>query len=75
MGAVGLDITLEQLRNEIADLKILETGYGFVLSKDGFLISYPDKTKGFGNNISEFSPNLAKEIDKKEYGLLIKMGF
>ncbi|MBN2452982.1 MAG: SpoIIE family protein phosphatase [Candidatus Omnitrophica bacterium] len=78
MGAVGLDLTLERLRNEIADLKLLETGYGFVLSKDGFLISYPDKTKGFGNNISELSADLAKEIDKlvtlkPEEWILLKM--
>jgi sigma-B regulation protein RsbU (phosphoserine phosphatase) len=64
MGAVGLDLTLERLRDEIGKLKLLGTGYGFVVSKNGFLISYPDKTKELGNNISEFSPGLAGELDK-----------
>lgn len=64
MGAVGMDVSLERLRNEIGKLKLLETGYGFVVSKDGYLISYPDKTKGLGNNISEFSKEVAGEIDK-----------
>jgi len=63
MGAVGMDVSLERLRNEIGKLKLLDTGYGFVVSKDGFLISYPDKTKGLGNNISEFSQEVAKKID------------
>lgn len=78
MGAVGLDVTLERLRNEIGNLKLLDTGYGFVVSKDGFLISYPDKTKGLGNNISELSRDLAGEIDKlitlkPEEWILLKM--
>ncbi len=43
VGIVGGDVTLEFLDQMISEIKIFETGYAFLLSKEGTFISFPNK--------------------------------
>ncbi len=43
MGIVTSDISLEWLRDIVSSIKILETGYGALLSKNGTFITHPSK--------------------------------
>jgi sigma-B regulation protein RsbU (phosphoserine phosphatase) len=42
-GIVTIDISLEWLTKIMSEVKIFETGYAFLLSRDGILISHPNK--------------------------------
>ncbi|MBM4277402.1 MAG: HAMP domain-containing protein [Deltaproteobacteria bacterium] len=43
MGIVTADISLEWLREIVSSVKILRTGYGFLISKNGTLVTHPRK--------------------------------
>ena len=42
-GIVTVDISLAWLQEMVSKLKIYETGYGFIISRNGTIISYPKK--------------------------------
>ena len=42
MGVVTADISLDWLQQIVSSIKIAETGYGFLLSKNGTFITHPD---------------------------------
>lgn len=42
-GVVTADISLEQLSDIVASIRILRTGYGILLSKKGTVVTHPDK--------------------------------
>lgn len=42
MGVVTADVSLEWLRKIVASIKIGDTGYGFLLSKNGTFVTHPD---------------------------------
>ena len=42
MGVVTADISLEWLEQIVESIKIAETGYGFLLSKNGTFVTHPD---------------------------------
>lgn len=44
-GVVAVDISLEWLDELLSSIKIFESGYAFLISFNGTLISYPDDTK------------------------------
>jgi len=43
MGVVTADISLEWLQNIVASIKVLQTGYGILISKNGTLVTHPLK--------------------------------
>lgn len=43
VGIVTADISLSWLQDIVSSIKIANTGYGFLISKDGRIITYPDK--------------------------------
>jgi len=43
MGIVTADISLEWLRHIVSSIKILDSGYGFLISKNGTLVTHPLK--------------------------------
>jgi len=43
MGVVTADISLEWLQNVVASIKVLQTGYGILISKNGTLVTHPLK--------------------------------
>ncbi|MFH1691668.1 MAG: SpoIIE family protein phosphatase [Candidatus Omnitrophota bacterium] len=44
MGVITADVSLTWLEDIISDIKIGQTGYGFLISKKGMLVTYPDKS-------------------------------
>lgn len=52
-GIVTADISLEWLREIVASIKIARTGYGFLISKNGMVVTHPEK--GFIMNETLFS--------------------
>lgn len=51
-GIVGLDLALQALKDSVADFTILDNGYGFVISRDGNVVS---KTRPLKNHRFYFS--------------------
>lgn len=43
MGIVTADVSLEWLRNIVSSVKVLQTGYGFLLSKNGTVVTHPSR--------------------------------
>ena len=43
-GVVTADISLEQLSDIVASIRILRTGYGILISKKGTVVTHPDKS-------------------------------
>jgi phosphoserine phosphatase RsbU/P len=42
-GIVTANISLEMLQNVVSSIKVLQTGYGFLISKNGTLVTHPEK--------------------------------
>ncbi|HNS14824.1 MAG TPA: SpoIIE family protein phosphatase [Syntrophorhabdaceae bacterium] len=42
-GVIVVDISLENLRNIVSSIKILQSGYGFLISKNGTFVTHPLK--------------------------------
>jgi phosphoserine phosphatase RsbU/P len=42
-GVVTADLSLETLQDVVSSIKVLETGYGFLISKNGTLVTHPEK--------------------------------
>jgi diguanylate cyclase (GGDEF)-like protein/PAS domain S-box-containing protein len=69
VGAVGIDVSLGKLSEEIKNIKIGDSGYVFLFSKDGTILAYPDSSFNF-KNISKLKIE-TKETDKSYNDLLI----
>ena len=41
-GVVAVDVSLNRLQKVVSSIKILQTGYGFLISKNGTFITHPD---------------------------------
>jgi len=61
-GIATVDISLDSIVQDIEKLKVLETGYGFMLSPKGDFLSFPDKDKIGKENITTLVPTLAEEM-------------
>ncbi|AIS51640.1 methyl-accepting chemotaxis protein McpB [Thermoanaerobacter kivui] len=47
LGVLGIDISLEQLSKNISNVKLGQTGYIYIVTKDGKFIIHPDKNTLF----------------------------
>ncbi len=61
-GIATVDISLDSIVQDIDRLKVLETGYGFMLGPKGNFLSFPDKDKIGRENITTLVPTLAEEM-------------
>jgi methyl-accepting chemotaxis protein len=48
IGMGGMDVSLNSLDQQTSQVKILKTGYAFMVSNSGIIVAYPDK-KAIGN--------------------------
>lgn len=55
IGVLTIDISLEWLSETISGIEILESGYAFILSKDGTFVTFPDKSRIMNHTIFSFS--------------------
>ncbi|MCE1254814.1 MAG: methyl-accepting chemotaxis protein [Anaerolineae bacterium] len=42
-GVAGMDVSLQSLDEQVSQVKILQSGYAFLVSNSGIFVSYPDK--------------------------------
>jgi methyl-accepting chemotaxis protein len=68
-GVIGTDISLEDLKNKINKIKIMNKGYIFILSKLGNFIAHPTLTFQKDSNIFKYAESVndfrLKEMGKK----------
>ncbi len=43
IGVVGIDVTLNEMKASMESTRILETGYSFLIDKDGFSVALPEQ--------------------------------
>lgn len=65
IGIITSDISLEWLDQIVSTIKVLETGYGFLISKEGRLITYPEIEKIMNYTIFDLARSLkSPQLDK-----------
>ena len=71
IGAVGLDLVVDNLRTSMSQYKLGETGFYIMISSGGRIIYHPDSTK-INQNITDIdlSQNFKNTISAKTEGLL-----
>ncbi|WP_243577917.1 methyl-accepting chemotaxis protein [Clostridium minihomine] len=71
IGAVGLDLVVDNLRTSMSQYKLGETGFYIMVSSGGRVIYHPDSTK-INQNITDIdlSQNFKNTISAKTEGLL-----
>lgn len=67
-GVVTIDIELERLTNFVSEVQIFETGYAFMISRNGMAITHPDKSNIMNNSIfsisKEWNAPILREIGR-----------
>jgi len=72
VGVVGIDISLDKIVKRVSKLKILDSGYGYIVSNQGTVIAHPNKNF-LGKNLTKVDKDpVSKEIlehikTKKEF--------
>jgi diguanylate cyclase (GGDEF)-like protein/PAS domain S-box-containing protein len=62
VGVMGIDISLEHLSDMIKNIKIGDSGYIFLFSKEGTILAYPDSNLNF-KNISQLKNEVNTDKD------------
>ncbi len=60
IGAVGIDLILDDLTAVAATVKPYETGYGFLIANDGTLVTHPNHEL-LGKNLAQYLPSDERE--------------
>lgn len=63
LGAIGIDLDLKELSNSIKDIKLYQTGYGFLVSNEGIIAAYPD-SKNINKNVKDVIKANTVDISK-----------
>ena len=63
LGTVGVDISLESLQSISDEIKVMETGYGTIISNSGIYVTHPVKEL-VGTNMFETKIDQKEEIQK-----------
>src|SRR5690606_4080227 len=58
IGIITSDISLEWLDQIVSSIKVLESGYGFLISKEGRLITFPEIKKIMHQTIFDLSKSM-----------------
>jgi len=61
-GVVTADISLAALSREVGGIRVARTGYGFIVSKQGRYVSFPDASRIMKGNITSFNEALARSV-------------
>lgn len=62
IGVVIVDISLKSISETISQIKLLQSGYSFALSKNGALLSSLDGSAVLEKNVNQLNPYLANQI-------------
>ncbi|MCP4338297.1 MAG: response regulator [Desulfobulbaceae bacterium] len=64
-GLIGAGISLQYIQKIAEELQIGESGYGFILSRNGTFIFHPDDSFIMRNNITKLEDKSIQELGKK----------
>jgi len=69
IGVMGLDVSLEKLSQIISNIKIGNTGYAFLFTKDGTILAHPNNNLNFKNikELNELGYPLTKTEEPLKY--------
>ena len=59
-GVATIDIALQQLMDEAAGISVAETGYAFIVSRQGRYLAFPDKARVMKATVQESNPELGR---------------
>lgn len=69
IGVIGVTIPIEAVNQEVASVKLGQTGYAYMAQKDGLVISYPDSKEILQMNITKMNvPELTTAQSKASNG-------
>jgi len=83
-GILTVDVSLQWLHEMVSAIKIFQTGFAFLISKSGIILSHPDTSLIMKTNIFSFADseddgamkNLAKKIIEEKQGFeIVEKGF
>jgi sigma-B regulation protein RsbU (phosphoserine phosphatase) len=72
-GVATIDISLAQLAREVGEIRVLRSGYGFIVTRSGRYVAYPDESKILRSTIGETRPDLARRIADQPSGFVETM--
>jgi PAS domain-containing protein len=61
-GIGGVDLSLDYLDHTISRIKVLETGYAYLISKKGFFLSFPDKSFIGRKTLSRYAEETGNDV-------------
>jgi sigma-B regulation protein RsbU (phosphoserine phosphatase) len=70
IGVATVDICLADLAREVNGIRVLQTGYAFIVSKNGSFISYPDASLIMRQRLGELAPELAERMTSAASGFI-----
>lgn len=62
VGVIGMDISYDTLIEQISSIKIYDTGYAFLMKKNGSVVYHPMLEEG--DNIVDLDPSLRKNVSQ-----------
>lgn len=69
IGVATIDVALEKLTDYISEVKIFETGYAFMITRNGVAVTHPDKSqimnKSIFSNAEEWNAPVLREIGRE----------
>ncbi|NHJ86489.1 MAG: HAMP domain-containing protein [Asgard group archaeon] len=78
LGVIGIDFTLEAITQTVGNIQLFDTGYGFLIDQDGWVISHPNVEFDPGvedptsiNNIEPLSATLLSDLKSGNSGFAI----
>lgn len=72
-GIVTADISIEWLRNEVSKVKILKTGYGFLISRNGTFVTHPEKSLIMHMTLFDIAEQM-NDLELREIGKMMIRG-
>ena len=60
VGVIGIDISLDTIVQRVSKMKVLENGFGYIVSNEGTIIAHPNK-KLLGKKVKEVMKNALQQ--------------
>ena len=73
-GIATIDIAMNELTAEAANIRVGQLGYAFILSKAGKFLAYPDKAQIMKGSLFDSDPALARRMTAGEDGFVRARG-
>ncbi len=64
VGVMGADTVLDSLVQNVLNLKVGETGYGFIVERNGTILVHPDQAYVMQEKLQHIEPDLGNKLDR-----------